>query len=178
MEISVQDFLDSLGNPRTRKNYSFGLRKFVEWYGKSADEILDLRKEDLTQKVGENLIDYRNRAVRFQKEIEKFHGQLLDQGYSLNSARNLTLGIRQLFRYYQIPITSRTGSDVSRTVQTSRNFPMTIEHVRRMFKVANLKERTILSLAVDLGLRISDFISIKMTDLPSLDGEAPIAFDL
>ena len=50
--MSVQDFLDSLGNSRTRKNYSFGLRKFVEWYGKSADEILNLRKEDLTQKAG------------------------------------------------------------------------------------------------------------------------------
>ena len=151
MEMSVQDFLNSLSNPRTRKNYSFSLRKFVEWYGKSADEILNLRKEDLTQKTGENLIDYKNRAVRFQKEIEKFHSQLLEKGYAINSARNMTLGIRQLFRYYQMPTTSRTGSDVSRTVQTSRNFPMTIEHVRMMFKVANLKERTILSLAVDLG---------------------------
>lgn len=176
--MSVQDFLDSLGNPRTRKNYSFGLRKFVEWYGKSADEILNLRKEDLTQNAGENLIDYRNRAVRFQKEIEKFHSHMLEKGYSINSARNMTLGIRQLFRYYQMPTTSRTGSDVSRTVQTSRNFPINIEHVRRMFEVANLKERTILSLAVDLGLGISDFLSIRMTALPSLDGEAPIAFDL
>lgn len=167
-----------MSNPRTRKNYSFSLRKFVEWYGKSADEILNLRKEDLTQKSGENLIDYKNRAVRFQKEVEKFHGQMLEKGYLINSARNLTLGIRQLFRYYQMPITSRTGSDVSRTVQTSRNFPLTIEYVRKMFKVANLKERTILSLAVDLGLRISDFLSIKMANLPAFDGDAPIAFDL
>ncbi|MFX1513021.1 MAG: tyrosine-type recombinase/integrase [Promethearchaeota archaeon] len=176
--MSVQEFMDSLSNPRTRKNYSYSLRKFVEWYGKSADEILALRKEDLTQKAGENLIDYKNRAVRFQKEIEKFHSHLLEQGYSINSARNLTLGIRQLFRFYQMPIITRTGSNVSRTVQTSRNFPLTIEHVRKMYKVANLKERTILSLAVDLGLRISDFLSIKKSDLPSLDEEAPIAFDL
>lgn len=178
MDMSVQEFMDSLSNPRTRKNYSYSLRKFVEWYGKSADEILALRKEDLTQKAGENLIDYKNRAVRFQKEIEKFHSHLLEQGYSINSARNLTLGIRQLFRFYQMPIITRTGSNVSRTVQTSRNFPLTIEHVRKMYKVANLKERTILSLAVDLGLRISDFLSIKKSDLPSLDEEAPIAFDL
>ena len=178
MDMSVQDFLTSLSNPRTRKNYNFGLRKFVDWYGKSADDILNMRKEDLTQNVGENLIDYRNRAVRFQKEIEKFHSHLLEKGYSINSARNMTLGIRQLFRFYQMPITTRTGSNVSRTVQTSRNFPLNIEHVRKMFKVANLKERTILSLAVDLGLRISDFLSIRKADLPLLDGEAPIAFDL
>ena len=176
--MSVQEFMNSINNKSTKKGYRFGLNKFVKWYGKSADEILRLRKEDLTQRSGENLIDYKNRAVRFQKEIEKYHSYLLESGYSINSARNLTLGIRQLFRFYQMPITTRIGSDVSRTVQTSRNFPLTIEHVRKMFKVANLKERVIMSLAVDLGLRISDFLSIKKTDLPDLDGEAPLAFDL
>jgi len=178
VDMSVQEFMNSINNKSTKKGYRFGLNKFVKWYGKSADEILRLRKEDLTQRSGENLIDYKNRAVRFQKEIEKYHSYLLESGYSINSARNLTLGIRQLFRFYQMPITTRIGSDVSRTVQTSRNFPLTIEHVRKMFKVANLKERVIMSLAVDLGLRISDFLSIKKTDLPDLDGEAPLAFDL
>jgi hypothetical protein len=47
-----------------------------------------------------------------------------------------------------------------------------------MFQVANLKERMVLSLAVDTGLRISDFLSIKKADLPPLDKEPPIAFTL
>jgi len=47
-----------------------------------------------------------------------------------------------------------------------------------MFEVANLKERTILCLAVDTGLRISDFLSIRKADLPPLDKEPPIAFEL
>ena len=47
-----------------------------------------------------------------------------------------------------------------------------------MFEVANLKERTILSIAVDTGLRISDFLAIKKTDLPPLSEEPPIAFTL
>ena len=178
MELSVQDFLDSVGNKNTRKNYRFSLNKFVEWFDKSAEAILLMRQEDLTQKAGENLIEYKNRAARFQKEIEKFHSYLIENDYSINSARNMTLGIRQLFRYYQMPVTMRAGSKVSQTVQTSKNFPLTIEHVRTMFKVANLKERTILSLAVDLGLRISDFLSIRKADLPILDQDPPIAFDL
>ncbi|MCW4054480.1 MAG: site-specific integrase, partial [Candidatus Bathyarchaeota archaeon] len=99
-------------------------------------------------------------------------------GYSINSARNMTLGVRQLFRYYQMPAAMRSGSKVSQTVKTTRNFPLTIEHVRKMFQVANLKERMVLSLAVDTGLRISDFIAIKKTDLPPLDAEKPIAFTL
>lgn len=178
MEMSVQEFLDSVNNPSTKKGYRFGLKEFVEWFGKPAEEILAIRQEDLTQKPGENLIEYKNRAARFEKEIEKFHSHLIEKEYSINSARNMTLGIRQLFRYYQMPVTMRSGSKVSQTIQTTKNFPLAIEHVRKMFEVANLKERTILSLAVDTGLRISDFIAIKKTDLPPSDLEAPIGFTL
>jgi integrase len=178
LEMSVQEFLNSISNPRTRKGYRFGLNKFVEWYDKPAEEILAMRQEDLTQKPKENLVEYRNRAARFEKEIEKFHSHLLEKGYSINSARNMTLGIRQLFRYYQMPVTMRSGSKISQTVKTTKNFPLTIEHVRKMFQVANLKERMVLSLAVDTGLRISDFLKIKKTDLPPLDAEPPIAFTL
>jgi site-specific recombinase XerD len=176
--MSVQEFLNSVSNPRTRKGYRFGLRKFVGWFGKSGEELLAMRQEDLTQKPGEPLVEYKNRAAKFEKEIERFHSYLIEEGYSINSARNMTLGIRQLFRYYQMPVTMRTGSKVSQTVQTTKNFPLAIEHVRKMFEVANLKERTVLSLAVDTGLRISDFLAIKKTDLPPLDMEPPIAFTL
>lgn len=150
----------------------------MEWFGKPAEEILVMRQDDLTQKAGENLIEYKNRAARFEKEIERFHSYLIEKGYSINSARNMTLGIRQLFRYYQMPVAMRAGSRVSQTVQTTRSFPLTIERVRKMFEVANLKERTILSVAVDTGLRISDFLAIKKSDLPSLSEEPPIAFTL
>ena len=43
--MSVQEFLNSVSNPRTRKGYRFGLNKFVEWFGKSAEEILAARQE-------------------------------------------------------------------------------------------------------------------------------------
>ena len=84
MELSVQDFLNSISNINTRRGYRFGINKFVEWFGKSAEQILIMRQEDLTQEAGENLIEYKNRAVRFQKEIEKFHSYLIEKGYSLS----------------------------------------------------------------------------------------------
>jgi site-specific recombinase XerD len=178
MELSVKEFLDSVINPNTRKGYRIGIKKFHEWFGKSPREILEARKDDLTQRPNEDLIEYRNRAARFEREIEKFHGHLLNQGYTTNTARGLTIGIRQLFRYYQMPIRMRAGSRVTKTVKTSRNFPLRIEHVRKMFDVAGLRERVILSMATDLGLRISDFIKIKKKDLPLLDQEPPVMFDV
>ena len=43
MELSVQEFLDSVSNPNTKTEYRHGLTKFCEWFGKSAEEILEMR---------------------------------------------------------------------------------------------------------------------------------------
>jgi hypothetical protein len=40
-----------------------------------------------------------------------------------------------------------------------------IEHVRAMFQVADLRERVILSLATDLGLRIGDFLALRKAEV-------------
>jgi integrase len=178
LTMSVQEFLDSLPSKGTKKVYKSGLKKFLEWYGKTADEVLQERKEDLTQKLNEDIVTYRNRASRYAKIIEQFHSHLLDEGYKINTARSLTNGIRQLFRYYQMDVKIRNGAAVNRTVKTQRNFPLTIEHIRRMYEVANFRERVILSMATDLGLRVSDFLKIKKEDLPDLSLDPPISFDV
>jgi integrase len=176
--MSVEEFLDSLPSKGTKKIYKMGLKKFFKWYGKASDQVLQERKDDLTQRPKEDLVTYRNRAANYAKIIERFYAHLLDEGYKINTAKSLTNGIRQLFRYYQMDIKVRNGSNLNRTVKTERNFPLTIEHVRRMYEVANFRERVILSMATDLGLRVSDFVQIKKQDLPDLSLEAPISFDV
>lgn len=176
--MSVQEFLDSLPSKGTKKIYKMGLKKFFKWSNKTPDQVLKERKDDLTQRPNEDLVTYRNRASKYSKIIENFHAYLLNEGYKVNTAKSLTNGIRQLFRYYQMDIKVRNGSSLNRTVQTQRNFPLTIEHVRKMYTVANFRERVILSMATDLGLRISDFLKIKKQDLPDLSLETPISFDV
>jgi integrase len=178
MELSVETFLESVSNPNTRREYRYGVKAFCEWFNKSPEEILRIRQEDLTQKAGENLIEYKNRAARFEKEIERFHDSVLKQGKSINTARTATLGLRQLFRYYQMPLLMRKGTKITRTVKTTKSFPLRIEHVRAMFNVADLRERVILSMATDLALRMSDFIRLKKSDLPDLTQEPPIPFEI
>lgn len=176
--MSVSEFLESISNKHTRKEYRYGIKKFCEWFGKTPEVILEMRKDDLTPRPAENLIERKHRAKQFEREIERFHADLTEQGYSVNTARTATLGIRQLFRYHEMPIQMRTGSKVSKTVKTSRSFPLRIEHVRSMYKVADLRERVLLALATDLALRISDFRNIKRTDLPDLNQEPPMPFDV
>jgi len=106
------------------KSYRRGLELFIEFYKKQylrredltdeqiTDIILQQRKDDLTQRKDENLVDFRNRSDRFEKILEEFHAWMLrpihtindkpNQAYAINSARANTLGIMQLFRYYNM----------------------------------------------------------------------------
>lgn len=135
-----------------------------------------MRKEDLKSE------DSFTRK-RFERELEKFHAYLKapkpqGEGAATNSARTLCLGLRQFFNYYEVGIKLKRGSAVGKSVLTEKSYPLTIEDLRKMFAVANLRERVMLSMAKDLGIRIGDFVQIKKADLPDLNQEAPIPFDI
>jgi len=166
-----KEFYDSIPNLNTRKEYRGGLQRFSAWFGKTSDEILAMRKQDLKEEDS-------FKRKRFERELEKFHAYLKEQGAATNSARTLCLGLRQFFNYYEIGMKLKRGSAVGKSVLTEKSYPLTIEDLRKMFAVANLRERVILSLAKDLGVRIGDFVRIKKADLPDLNQEAPIAFDI
>ena len=177
-EIQVtKEFLDSFSNVQTMRQYRWGLERFINWYGKSPDEILSLRKDDLTPKANENPIDFRQRSKRFEKEIERFHSEL-SKTEKINTSRAATMGIRQFFRFYEMPMLIRKGSKINQKTVNESSFPLEITHVRKMFEVADLRERVYLSLATELALRVNDFLEIKKLDLPNLEGEAPLPLSI
>lgn len=69
------------------------------------------------------------------------------------------------------------GSNVSQTVETTSDFVPSIQQYRSMFNCADLRGRTILSMALDLGWRISDFLETKKSDIPDLTQETPLSFE-
>lgn len=118
--MSVQKFLDSFPSKGTKKVYKYGLNKFLKWGGKTADQVLQDRKDDLTQKPNEDIVTYRNRASNYERQIEAFYEDLIKQGYKPNAAKSLTNGIRQLFRYYRMDTKMRRGSNVNRAHQNPK----------------------------------------------------------
>ena len=172
--MTLKEFLDYIREARsynTFKEYKHGISKFVEWFGKDADTILTMRHEDVLS--GEP-----RRKKRFLREIEKFHAFLLKGEYSINTARTLCLGVQQLFRYYEMPITLPMGSKVAKTVISTQDFPLQSEHVKAMYKVADLRGRVVVSMGKDLGWRIGDFVKLRKDQLPDLELEAPISFEI
>ncbi|MCK5592575.1 hypothetical protein KAI31_00580, partial [Candidatus Bathyarchaeota archaeon] len=116
-ELKVEDFLDYIKQSRSKstfKEYKAGIKKFSEYYGKAPDEILKERSEDWTSS------DLHQKR-RFTRELEKFHKWLIEKGYAINSARTFCLGLRQLFRFYEMPLTY-LSREVSKTVPTTKDF--------------------------------------------------------
>lgn len=176
-EKEMQTFIDSKGKA-IRRTYRRGLELFSEFYGKSVKEILEERKNDVTAKPNESLVDAKFRADRFEKELEKYHTWLQqEKHYSLNTARAYCNGLIQLFNYFSMPINIRRGSPISQTVVSLGDFVLKPIHVRKMFHIAkDLRSKLIISLANDLGWRVGDFVHIKIKDLPNLEQESPIEF--
>jgi site-specific recombinase XerD len=85
MQMKASDFLDYIKESKSKqtfKEYKSGLAKFVEWYGKTLDEILAERKQDL---ASENA----TQRKRFVREIEKFHKYLIDEGYGAHACSEI-----------------------------------------------------------------------------------------
>lgn len=184
-ESALEKFLDSTAKRATRDMYRRGITLFVQFYGKDVNTILKERKDDLTPRKDENLIDAKNRASRYENLLEQYHAWLLkplhtinkkpNQAYKLNSARTFCLGLLQLFRYYNMTVTLRSGSPINQTVVATTSFKLMPEHCRKMFHIAkDIRSKLLISLGKDLGWGISDVLSIKRSELPNLEEKAPI----
>jgi len=174
----METFLNSLGNKHTQSMYKRGVELFVEFYGKSIDEILAERKDDFTPRPNEGVIDSKQRADRYEKLLEAFWRWLGENGYdNVNTRYNFCKGLRQLFRYYNMGFTLRVGSPINQTTPKLDDFPLLPEHVKKMFHMArDLRSQLLISIGNDLGWRISDVLSIKRDELPNLNSEPPIVW--
>ena len=157
---------------------------FCEWANKSVDEILAERKQDLMPRANESIIDAKQRADRFEKELEKFYLSLIKktanrEAYTPTSASNYTKGILQLLRYYNMGLALRTGSPITQggRWEGKGRHELTIEEIRKMFwKTRDLKTKLQISLATDLGFRIGSFLELTPSVFGDLNQASPIEF--
>ena len=168
----AKQFLDYIQNARSKstyKMYRIGIKLFEEYYGKNADEILEERKQDVLSG------DFQ-RTRRFAREMEKFYNWLVKEGYSENTARTNCQGILQFFRFYGFAVALEPHSKISRTTVSSKTWIPSIEDLRKMFKIADLRAKVILSLGLDVAWRVNDFLQIKKNDI-DLTKKPPIPIE-
>lgn len=178
--MDAQGFLDYIGKSKARttaKSYRNGLRHFCEYLKgeysvEKLSEILEERKATLQS---ENPLQKR----KFERYIEEWHRHQVNNGCSINSARTRYVAACQFFKFFDLDL--KVGiipSEVKASVLSERDYVLTVEDLRKMYKAANLRGRALLLTAKDLGLRLSDFQRIKVSQLPNLDRKAPIPLNV
>jgi len=171
----MESFLESYAKKTTRFQYERGIKLFLEFYGKSIDEILTERKDDLTPRPNETMVEAKQRSNRYEKLLEKFYAWMSEQGYKRNSMYTNCKGLRQLFRYYNMGLTLRNGSPITQVAISTDDFVLKPEHVKKMFHCAkDLRSKLLISMGNDVGWRIGDVLSIRRDEIPNLNEEPPI----
>jgi len=180
------DFISSLRSKSTKTLYSKGIKVFCQWYHKSIDEVLEMRKDDVTPRPSESIVEAKQRASRFEHELERFHNWLTRktderEAYLPSTATSMCKGLMQIFRYYQMPIALRTGSPISegREYSETKRYPLSPDDVRRMYwKARDLKSKLWITMANDVPIRVGDFAKLLVKHLPNLNLEPPIVYEV
>jgi len=173
-QYRAEEFLEHVKKSKslnTYKAYSQAIRRFSEFYGKSPDEILEERRQAW---ISGDLM----RKKRIKLTLEEYHKWLINRGYTQNSARSLIVCFCTLFDYFEMPISDLPG-DIVQKVPTTKDYIPTTQQYREMFRVADtLREKLIISMGLNLGWRIGDFAKQLKTQIPDLEKDAPLAYEL
>ena len=160
------DYIRTHKSKGTAKSYKCGFQRFEQWLGKNANEILEQRRKDMESRDPMKL-------RRFHDLIEQFHKELIEkQGKSPNTARTLSIGVVQFFNYWCVPVKVSFQTEMTRktAIPEANDF-------RKMYTLADLRGKLVLSLGLDLAWRIGDVLSLCKEDIPDLDQECPIQIE-
>lgn len=148
----VNDWLETVTSPSTRKSYINGIKTFEKFYLDGVN----------------NLIGSKDAG----RSIEKFYVWLKENGYSQNTARVKVNAAIQFLKYFDTPVKYRKSLGIYRS-EIATDHILQVNEVQRMYSVANLKEKIILQVFL-LGLRAGDASRLEWKLFNVLDQEAPI----
>ena len=160
------------------KVYKIGYGLFLEFMNETEDgdwddqRLLREREEDL-----------KNRTYAFEHKLIEFYNWLKDyekQDFSDNTRKSYLRSIRSFFAFHRLEVkfTQQQKAKISKKPKPKRKYyNLTLEDLKKMASVSKPKERYILLVGKELGLRASDFVNLKQGTFIAhdLDAEPPIS---
>ncbi len=161
---ATEEWLNSL-KKGTRITYRYNWRRFLEFVGSTGDKILENRKAD--------------KEYSWEKKVMEFHDWLINKRkMSSHTAKTAGGVVRGFFDYHRQPLKLRRseGARLSEATTATEDYRFSLEDLKKMFDVADLQERYVLTAGKSFGLRAGDFLALTRGDLePYLDREVPIS---
>lgn len=156
---SVRYWMDSLqGSESTKYQWELRLRKFCEWLGKTPDELIAERKEDIKSEDPK----IRHRAEMYVKGFLK---TLADEGLAPNARRTYFSAIRNFYKrnYQELMFFRGDGPGTESVTEGSK--AASKEDIQRMVELSQPRDRAIILFIKDTGLGESDVAKLKLKNL-------------
>ena len=156
----------SRGKKKTQYKKAIKLKKYCDWIDKTPEELI---KEYAEARKSVNTLQDWKRDTR--TKIIEFYNWLKAEGYKINTARTLPLGVMAFYSEKCETIKDVTKEFDAVQIPTDE-YVFTQEVLRKAYYYADLEGQTLLSLAVALGYSSIDFLNLECKQLQNLVNEA------
>jgi len=160
---SMSYWLEQLANrsQSTRDHYVLYFKKFAEWMGKTADELIEMQKA-----ARNHTGDLRENRV-LEGKVKGFMKHLEDQNYSVATRKIVYASVLSFFESNVYPLDMHPHDRPSGESKGSR-IPEKQEIVTILNAAKSQKYRAAILALKDSGLRISDVVRLKWSDATDL----------
>lgn len=148
----------------TMYSYKYSWKFFLEFAGLTGDQLIQSRKTDK---------DY-----AWERKTLEFKNWLIQRGLSDNSAVGATTAVRSFFAYFRLDLTFKRTErpKLAEATRKIEDYRFSLEDLKKMYDIADLEEKYVLTAGKSFGLRSGDFLRLKRGDLePYLDRPVPIS---
>jgi integrase len=144
------EWLKSFSRPQTKKHHERSLRYFLEFTGRTEDQILEDRKA-----LGRR---YGSRIVEFWQWLQKA------KRCNESSSSSHVYDVASYFRFYELPL--MLNKLIPDTKMKLEKYTPTLEDLQKLFRVNDIMTKTMLSLFRDVPARIGDILQRVVPELP------------
>jgi len=163
-DSAVKEWLSSQKSS-TRATYQTYWKHFFEFAGLSGTEVLESRRAD--------------KNFSWERKVIEFKSWMVEKGYASYTATAATMAARSFFEFHRchLEFRSQESAKITKRVRLTEDYRFSLEDLAKMFAVADLNEKYVLTAGKSFGLRAGDFLRLARGDLePYIDkGEPPIS---
>ena len=162
-DLATTEWLNSQ-KKSTRLAYKSSWLHFLEFAKLSGDQILADRKTD--------------KDFKWEKQVLAVKTWFIEKGLAENTAKAVTTAARSFFAFHRVGLEFRKPEKarLKEAHATSEDYRFSVGDLQKMFNVANLTEKYVLTAGKSFGLRAGDFMKLTKGDLEAyIDREPPIS---
>jgi integrase/recombinase XerD len=144
---------DKSGSKHTEREYCRGLKAFCDWIGKTPDQLITERKAEL--KDAETEMDTENKLREFCAVLENKKTVT-----RTTIATKYHAPVKSFYSYNNVPLKLRTPKHTTRERE-----PHTIEQIKALMKIVDVRERAFIMLLKDSGMSREDAVMLRYGDI-------------